>query len=153
MPGPAPTPTKILNARGSWRAKIRDGEPQLPVSRPSCPACLPAEAKSEWRRLVPQLIRMGVLSKVDRSMLTAYCEAWAELVEAVEFLEEHGKTFTTEKGYVVVHPYVAIRNSAVDRMKAIAARFGFTPADRARLRATPQEEPKKDGKARFFRAG
>src|SRR5262245_50932234 len=79
--GPAPTPTSVLEARGSWRAKTRAGEPRLPTERPSGPAWLSKEAQAEWRRVTRELLRMGVLAKADRAMLAEYCEAWSELVE------------------------------------------------------------------------
>src|SRR5947209_513230 len=69
--GPAPTPTPILDARGSWRAKGRDGEVQLPVKAPTCPAFLPDEAKDEWKRQCALLPQMGVLAEVDRAALAA----------------------------------------------------------------------------------
>ncbi len=61
--GPAPTPTKILEARGSWRAKARAGELTFPVERPECPAWLSTEARAEWDRVVERLEGAGVLAQ------------------------------------------------------------------------------------------
>ncbi len=152
--GPAPTPTKILKARGSWRAQARKNEPELPVKSPTCPAWLAPEAKAEWRRQVKLLEQTKLIAEVDRAALTAYCEAWAEFVQASGELAALGSLTTeTESGYILPHPLVAIKNNAVERLTKIGAQFGFSPASRARLQTSGGEEKAKDGKARFFQAG
>jgi P27 family predicted phage terminase small subunit len=154
MPGPPPTPTPILNARGSWRAKAREksGEPKLPVETPSCPSWLSKEAKAEWRRQVAALVRMGVLAKADRAALAVFCEAWSEFQQASETIGRSGLLLKDpETGALKRNPLLKVRNDAADRVVQLAGQFGFTPAARTRLRAT-QEDKKDDpqGKARFF---
>ena len=151
--GPAPTPTKLLKVRGSWRAKTRENEPELPVKAPPAPAFLNAEAKREWARQVKHLQTMGVIAEADRALLAFYCQAWAEFLEVNADLKKEGLTFSTETGYILPHPLVAIRNGAFERAKKIAAQFGFSPAARARLKGGAAKEDKPDGKARFFEAG
>jgi P27 family predicted phage terminase small subunit len=153
MRGPAPTPTAILEARGSPRAKLRLGEPRLPVERPSCPAWLKGEARAEWNRQAKALESAGILARCDRALLVAYCEAWGEFLQARQELEANGYTFTTDKGYVGPSPWVAIRNRAVERLVKLADRFGFSPAARARLHVVSDHGSEPDnGKLRFFRA-
>lgn len=152
MRGPPPTPSPILTARGSWRAGSRVDEPALAVKAPGCPNWLSKEGKAEWRRQVKQLTALGVIGEIDRPLLAAFCEAWSEFVVAVDTLEEVGLTITTEKGYVLPHPLVAIKNAAVERMKALGQQFGFSPAARTRLRSTKKEKTPAT-KARFFQAG
>src|SRR5262245_889783 len=78
--GPPPTPTAILNLRGSWRGKQRMGEVQFESGAPTCPAWLSKEAKAEWRRAVRLLASVGLLQKVDRALLACYCDCWAEVM-------------------------------------------------------------------------
>lgn len=141
MPGPSRTPKKILEARGSWLAKVRQGEPEPPVERPSCPAFLKGEAKREWNRQCVQLRRLGIIAKCDRAVLAAYCLAWEEFIEAEAWIAQHGHTTVTENGYVTTHPLVYVRNNAADRLLKLSDRFGFSPAARARVRT---EKPPKD---------
>jgi P27 family predicted phage terminase small subunit len=149
--GPPPTPTPILQARGSRRAADRADEPKFSTDRPTCPSWLSKEAKAEWRRQVDQLEKAGVLASVDRALLASYCEAWAEFVHAAGVVGSEGYTFTTEKGYVVPHPMVAIKNAAAERMIRLAGQFGFSPAARARVQAPSQRrEDNTSAKARFF---
>ncbi len=115
--GPAPTPTKLLKVRGSWRAKTRENEPELPVKAPPAPAFLNAEAEREWARQVKHLQTMGVIAEADRALLAFYCQAWAEFLEVNADLKKEGLTFSTETGYILPHPLVAIRNGAFERRK------------------------------------
>lgn len=141
MPGPSPTPTPILKARGSWRAKERGGEPSPALETPSCPSWLKGESRREWQRQCAQLRRLGILAKCDRAMLAAYCAAWGEFVEAQAWVEENGFTAVSPNGCRILEPMVGVRNRAVERLIKLADRFGFSPAARARVRA---EKPAKD---------
>jgi len=134
MPGPPPTPTKTLEARGSWRAKIRDKEPRPEVERPNCPAILKGEARREWVRQVKELHRLGLLAKMDRAVLACYCEAWGEFCAAAEYVEKNGRTFLLGE-IPKLHPMVKVKNAAAERVLRLAAQFGFSPAARARLQA------------------
>lgn len=142
MPGPPPTPTPILNARGSWRAKVRTQEPIPAKQTPGCPAFLKGEARLEWNRQVKALAKMGCLAKCDRGSLALYCEAWGEFAEAVYLLAENGPVIESERyGKVRRKTLMVFRNKAAERLIKLADRFGFSPAARARVRA---EAPKKD---------
>lgn len=149
--GPAPTPSEILNARGSWRAETRKDEPALPVKAPPCPPWLKGEGKKEWGRVTKLLVAMGVVAEIDRALLAFYCEAWAEFIEAADYIEENGHTVTLESGYVAIHPMVGVKNSAFERCVKIAAQFGFSPSARTRLRATAKRKESTNAKARFFK--
>lgn len=150
--GPPPTPTKLLKARGSWRAKTRPNEPAPPPAIPDAPDWLSAEARAEWERQVLQLTPLGLLAKADRALLAAYCEAWAEFVEAVEFVAEHGHTSTTELGNVIQHPMVGIKNRAAERLNRFAQQFGFSPSSRTHLHAPEPKTKGQHAKGRFFKA-
>lgn len=117
------------------------GEPQPTPGVPTRPEWLSAEAKREWRRVAPELARLGLLTKVDRALLAAYCECWAQYVAAVKDIRKHGTTFTTDKGYEGPRPAVGIAAKMIEKMGQLSAKFGFTPSDRAKL-AMP--EPKQE---------
>ena len=76
--GPAPKSKKELAKRGSWRAKDRADDLEMPNKAPTAPTALSREAKAEWKRLVALLEPRGVLSEGDRIGLTVLCELWAE---------------------------------------------------------------------------
>lgn len=148
--GPAPTPTAILDARGSWRAKIREGEPTLPTAEPDRPAFLKGEALREWKRTLPLLAQMRVLTEADRATLAVYCKLWGEFVEFQGRCDKLLAKLDADADFPNYPQVFALRNSSVDRMMKEAAKLGFSPADRARLKAQAPETPD-EGKGRFFK--
>ena len=82
--GPKPTPTALRELRGN------PGRRPLPVNEPEPsgleevdpPAHLSTEAKREWRRLAPELIRLRLLTVADFAAFTGYCSAWSDFIEA-----------------------------------------------------------------------
>src|SRR5262245_50476582 len=147
--GPAATPLKVLEARGSWRAhKPGTGpEPQFEPGVPSCPAWLQGEARAEWKRQAPQLDAAGLIQKPDRAQLAQYCEAWGEYVALVKRIAEQVEACGWEQ---VAHTrLMKARDNAAMRVVRLADRFGFSPSARARVRA-PQGEGSSNDKARFF---
>ena len=138
-PAPKPTKTKILQGNPGHR-KLNKAEPKPRDGAPNCPTWLSAEAKAEWRRLVPELEEIGLLSLVDRMALTTLCQAWAEFYEATKILEKEGRTFTTIAGYIVQHPAVAMQRSAWAGVKSFCSLFGLDPSSRSRMQLP--EKPK-----------
>lgn len=55
-----------------------DEKPQAPAGKPTCPAWMHQYAKTEWKRIVPLLEEMGILSKTDQTILTQYCTLFAD---------------------------------------------------------------------------
>jgi len=132
--GPPPTPTPILKLRGSRLLEHREGEVAPPVVAPSCPAFLSREARAEWRRQTKELLALGVLARMDRAILAAYCEAWAEFVTLTKQVEDTGRLIKTVVGNIVTNPLVRQKDRAVERLLRLAGHFGFTPAARARIK-------------------
>lgn len=77
--GPSKTPTAVLKARGSWRAKEREkegGEPEVePLEDfPPAPERLSAAGRQIWNDVVPKIQRMRILSESDLNSLAVYCD-------------------------------------------------------------------------------
>ncbi len=138
--GPAPTPIEVLRMRGSRRADSAPDRPKPLARMPACPRWLDKIAKAKWKELAPELFRLGLLTVVDGDALCVYCEAFSSFRRAVETLAKEGETFVTEKGYVGVHPAVAIRNGARQTIKSFAAILGLDPSSRTRLAVSTEEE-------------
>jgi P27 family predicted phage terminase small subunit len=142
--GPAPTPTKILEARGSRRAKTRNGEPMPRVEAPSCPAWLGKEAKAEWRRASRELRRLGILAKLDRATLAIYAEAWGEFVALTAEVQRLDYEQAIAKGIL------SAKNKAAERVLRYGREFGMSPSARTRLCIEPPQAEDPDA-ARFFK--
>jgi P27 family predicted phage terminase small subunit len=140
--GRKPIPTALKLARGNpGKRPINKDLPKPKVGAPSCPTWLRREAKAEWKRVAPLLAELGLLSKLDRAVLSVYCDAWADVYECEKTLRKEGRTFTTEKGYIGQHPMVAMKGKARDQIRAFGSLLGLSPCDRGRLDVRPVEPP------------
>ena len=107
------------------------------------PTGLSAYAKKAWKRIVPKLLEMGVLTVVDGDALSVYCEAWATWKQAMIDIKKN-KYYTEGKGsrgqtILIPNPAVEERDKAIKVMKAYQCEFGLTPSSRSRLKV---EKPK-----------
>lgn len=146
MRGPPPTPTPILEGRGSWRATTRRGELRPPVEIPEAPAFLTGEAAAEWDRQTTELARLGVIAKLDRAALVVYCDAWASFAAASEALAAAPATPKRSKGKrrrprglnaTKRRSLERDKRAAAEMLLKLAGQFGFTPAARTRIRPSP----------------
>jgi len=155
MPGPKPTPTKILKMRGSWRGDTRKNEPKMEPGAPRRPTWLVGEGAAAWRQIVPRLDKAGLLSLVDRHALARYCDAWSRWQAASVWLREHGEVYPIKDDagkvkYFKRWPQAAIYTELCGVLSRLEAEFGLTPSARTRLEVAKQPEQKPTGKGRFF---
>jgi P27 family predicted phage terminase small subunit len=135
-PPPKPTALKLIAGNPGKKALPKD-EPKPKVELPSKPRHLTTEASSEWDRLAPVLMRLKLLTRLDRAAFAAYCQAWARHVEAEEQLAKASALAFTHNGYPIVNPWLTISNQAVEQMRKFLGEFGLTPAARTRIGAPP----------------
>lgn len=153
MPAGRPRkPTGLHVIDGTARKdRMMPNEPKPALIRPSCPAWLAKEAKREWRRIAKELEDLGLLTRVDRAALAAYCQCYSRWKDAEALVAAEGLTETTDKGNVIQHPAVGIANKAMAEMRAFLSEFGMTPAARTRINAKPRED--KGAKTKEFLFG
>ena len=158
--GPPPTPTAVLKMRGSWRGAVRKDEPRPEPGQPRCPTWLKPSAKQFWKRLIPRLVSMGVLSKIDGPALARYCQLWARWRETEEFLAAHPNTIPIkDKDGNLIDlrdvPHVARAAKLADQLLRLEQNFGLSPSARAHLGIVQSQEKRKEpeGKAKFFGGG
>ena len=151
--GPKPVPTKLKIARGSRRVgKLTGsgGEPKPKPARPSPPACLTASARAEWKRIVPDLERLGLLTRLDRTALALYCQAYGRWFDAEKKAAAHGMVVKSKRGALIQNPYLGIANRAWKQVHEMIAEFGMSPSSRTRVTATPPTDAD-NAKSRFFK--
>lgn len=146
MRGRPPKPTALKLIQGTARPdRLNKREPKPKLGAPSCPSHLDQAARNEWRRVVPELVKLGVISRIDAATLAAYCQNYSRWVAAELELEKHGGlTYVGEKGMIRKHPAVGIAHDAMAAMKAFAAEYGLTPASRARVHGSKEDEAEDD---------
>ena len=134
---PKPPALKILEGNPGKRAINRAAPTPRKDLRAKAPVWLEPEAKREWRRVAPELERLGLLSGLDQQALAQYCQAYARWRTAEEVLSMEGLTYeyTNKAGAVNIlpRPEVGISVSAQKAMRAICAEFGMTPSSRGRM--------------------
>ena len=141
--GPKPTPTAQLRLVGSRELERRRDEPQPELGAPNLPTWLSREAKAEWRRIVPELIRVGVLARVDRAILVGYCESWAMFTDAQRMVHDQGIIQTSKEGVDRPAAHVRVLNESRSAFLKFAQELGLSPSARVRLtsRAAPEADP------------
>lgn len=125
--GRKPIPTKILELRGSWRAKERGGGPMPEIAIPDKPDFLHGMASDMWDVITAQLHAISVLGRIDGAALERYCRLWQRWREAEEALIP-GWTGDADLARIVV----AAGNLA-DKLLKLEHEFGMTPSGRAAL--------------------
>ena len=153
MPGRRPKPTNLLNFQGNpGGRRLNEHEPQPPKPRraPPAPPELGDVGKQEWKRMARILHDLGLLTGLDRGMLTAYCKSFEQWVEAVRMTDRFGTVALTANRTPVQSPYVGIANRALANMTRIAVEFGLTPAARSRVQAPPMGDAMDEDEAYMF---
>jgi P27 family predicted phage terminase small subunit len=125
--------------------------PLLPVEAPPMPDWLDADAAAEWDRVVPDLLALGLISRLDMQALAQYCEAVSEYRRwSLKIQELNQSVATPNMGDIQTYRTGAkdlsiwrkLRNEARRQADEAGAKFGFTPMARRALRAqqAPQGE-------------
>lgn len=161
---PLPASVHMLHGNPSKKsaadlAAAASTAPEAPtVKAPACPDFLTPDAKVEWKRIVDDLVVLGVVTKIDRAELAVYCQAWGDWKFArkkIAEMKESGFVESTPSGYKQISAWMQVANRAEDRMRTAGASFGLNPSARSRLDVrVPQGElfpnEQKDKAAKYF---
>jgi P27 family predicted phage terminase small subunit len=107
------------------------------VPRP--PAWLPDEAKEEWKRILPSLIKRKVLTDTDMGTVEAYCLAAGTVRRSQAAIAREGDLLESEKG-AKRHPAFQTMFQALTEQRRLAAELGLTPASRMKADKPPEGE-------------
>ena len=128
--GPKPDPVGI-DAHGN------DVAPPLGDVDP--PSYLDLDAVAIWHRLAPSLAERGVLTAWDVDTFAVFVSAVAHHARAVRVINERG-ILVKQRSSHVKNPALQIARDSAGTIASFAARFGLTPADRAKLRLESAED-------------
>jgi len=135
-PGPRPAPNETKRQNGVRSSRINDKAPGFALDNNAVPPkFLSAAAKEEWRRVWPELSNCKVLAKTDRQMLTGYCVAFADFLQADKELKKRKSWVVSTNGAPQQAPEISIRRRALEQMLKFAAELGMTPSARGRVGA------------------
>lgn len=122
---PKPAALKILEGNAGKREIPQEVQPEGQAQMPSRwlrKGEHSEQAREHWNQMVPELIRLGLATSLDQPALEQMCEWYAVLRVAQQDLE------------------YTLAGKAFDRWTSLAAKFGFSPSDRARLAGLGQKQ-------------
>jgi P27 family predicted phage terminase small subunit len=148
--GRKPTPKPILSLRGSRVRGPHSTGIDAPPGVPPAPAWLSDVGRAEWDRIVPMLEASKVMSPRHQQTLAAYCDSFADMVQADSELKANGTTLMDDKGKVTNHPAWNRKRDARNQMLKFAAEFGLTASALARVTAVDNGPKEDEEDARMF---
>jgi P27 family predicted phage terminase small subunit len=125
--------------------------PQAVRAVPKCPSWLSAEAKAEWKRITPELERLGILAQIDRALLASYCSTWAKSVSVSRLLDRVEPTAPDPThpdrpaGGLRKHPMWSVYVSLSGLLSSLARELGLSPNARARMTVPEPDSTDADG--------
>ena len=137
MRGRKPIPTQLNRLRGNpGRRPLNDQEPVAPAldAVPEPPRYLSVRAKAEWRRVAKEMLPLGLLVALDRTMLAAYCAAAGQFAEASHQLKT--QDLSTKPGT----KWLFIQSMAMKAMKQFAPELGISLSARSRIKVSKPEK-------------
>lgn len=144
--GPAPKPTAIRVAEGTFRADRHGDTVNAPPGVPAPPEWLSVDELEVWNHVVASLLEVeGLLARVDGEAIARYASDWCDWLRHKLMADEQSIAYS-DSGTPFQHPAVGIRNRAHDRLRKFEEKFAMTPADRARIHLnveTPSEAAEK----------
>jgi len=134
-------PDAVKRLQGTQRKDRTTTNQPIFTGTAKVPVWLQGRARAEWKRVAPQLRKLGMLTEADLAMFAAYCQAFGDYIDlTVKLGNLDATTMTTEKGFIMSRPEVAHRRTAYQQMRECAREFGFTPASRSSLRLVAEVE-------------
>jgi P27 family predicted phage terminase small subunit len=137
-----PTHLTLLRGNPGKRAINRnEPEPAVPDTPPDPPDFLNEDAKNEWWKVVPELMRLGLLTVLDHAPLAAYCQAYGRWMMAERALARMAAGDAQLSGFMIkgssgspmANPLVKIARCEAENMVRYGAEFGLSPRARTHL--------------------
>ncbi|WP_245431001.1 phage terminase small subunit P27 family [Rhodoplanes roseus] len=107
---------------------------------PVAPRNLTDEAKAEWRRVAPDLVRRKVLTVDNLSLLESYAMAIGMVKISADTLRVEGHAVPTAKGGMQRHPAVQTMREFMCEGRRLAAELGLTPTSRNKVGAPTEDQ-------------
>jgi P27 family predicted phage terminase small subunit len=112
----------VTHLRGVKPALSPDREPL--TKAPPAPKWMTAEARAEWKRIMPRLVADRIVTKADLTGVENYCVATGRVREIEAIFATSGTLDKTLFG---------MQNRAMQTARQLAAEYGLSPVSRARV--------------------
>ncbi len=141
--GPKPKPTKVLEMRGSRRAKINKNEPKPKRKRPTKPKHFCKRGVQLWNKAARLLMGMGLLTEADGFPLERYIDMLVEYEKARDDLAKNGQIIDVKmwnEEYQIfevvsrkMNPAFRVFSKLNEALNRLEQEFGLTPSARSRI--------------------
>ena len=91
--------------------------------------------------MAPELIKLGLLTKLDQGNFASYCRGVAKLEQYERIIEEEGAMLTGPDGKRVIHPLIGAIDRRETQQRQYSAMFGLDASSRAGLPVVESQEP------------
>ena len=143
--GPLPKSNVVRLREGNPGKRKTPEQPKPKPVAPSCPSHLPVTAKTQWRKVVPELEKAGLATAVDGPVLEVVFLAYATMRKAAAGLVGQKGKLRAEgsRGQPAVAPEWQVFREAATLTLAAAKVAGMTAEARQRMVA-PEAPPDDD---------
>jgi P27 family predicted phage terminase small subunit len=127
--------------------KIAEGNPgKRPIGadpevrgRVCAPSWLSGGGRRVWRRHVPELVRLGLVTPLDVETMGQWCEQVALVQTCTRRIDLEGVTVEVN-GQIVPHPCMGMRLKAIVAARQLGNLLGLNPSARAGLAVAGEGE-------------
>jgi P27 family predicted phage terminase small subunit len=136
--GRKPKPIEQRRREGN-ASKRPEPEVMLVAGRPRIgeldepPEHLNSWAKAFWQEMVPQLVDVGILDRVDKYALEQLATQYGRIRAAQAAIDRFGYFTTGSRGQPREHPAVKLEREATRLFLQLAEHYALTPIARTRL--------------------
>lgn len=123
----------MTHLRGVKPALSPDREPLKKA--PSAPKWMTAEARAEWKRVLPQLIARQIITEADLAGVENYCATVGAANQIAKIMQSMPVPDLKLGGLQIRYMMTATR---------LAAEYGLTPTSRARIGSVGTDEDDDD---------
>jgi len=120
----------------------RYSKPERPMRPPKahsfrCPGDLPEEAKRFWRATAPGLLKLGVLTPLDRAAFTGLCLSYSAMKQASADLDKIGSIVPDRGDSWKKNPAHSMYKANAELFLRFCVQFGLSPLSRQRVDSDP----------------
>lgn len=139
-PGPKPKPTlTLVGGRTAGKRRPR-GHPKPRPGAPTAPAWLSPRRAPSGAAWSPSSTASGLISALDRAVLSLWCQTWAHFREAEEVLAREGPTTLSTRKTPETHPAFQVAWNAASLLRSLASELGLSPVGRMRVEVRPEPD-------------
>jgi len=133
-------PTKTTSKKKALEGN--PGKRDLTISAPNYTSLLKADppeyldqiAKDEFKRIVPELIKLRILKIGDLHNISIYCQAVSNMIQANDHIQQNGFMLTNPlNGIIYKNPMAGIFNDSQRQILKYSQEFGLTPMSRTKI--------------------